>query len=76
MVVDEVRGVVVLRVGFWMEGKGVGEGGVVENDLVWVLEMSEGDSGEGWKVNRSVEFVDGMAVGRLKEVVMGEKMGA
>lgn len=65
--VDEVKKRVVLRVSFWMVPKGTKE--VVENDLLWKLEMDEG----GKKVQRSTEFIDGIAAGRLKEIMMGGK---
>jgi ketosteroid isomerase-like protein len=61
--VDEVQRKVVLRVSFGMVVKGSGE--VVENDLMWVLEMDE--EGRVW---RSREFVDGSAAGRMKELMM------
>jgi ketosteroid isomerase-like protein len=64
VVVDEMKRKVVLRISFGMVVKGEDVG--VENDLVWVVEMD----GEG-KVRRSVEFVDGVAAGRLKEIIMG-----
>lgn len=44
--------------------KGVKE--LVENDLLWMLEMD--DAGE--KVERSVEFVDDAAAGSIKEIMM------
>lgn len=66
--VDETKREVMLRVSFFMRAKGVEE--VVENELVWVLGMEEQD-GQGWKVCRSVEFVDGAAAGRLRELMMG-----
>ena len=65
VLVDEVKRKVMLRVSFWMVPKGKGEG--VENDLLWVLELAE--EGGGWKVRRSTEFIDGMAAGRLKEIM-------
>lgn len=80
VVVDEGRGRVVVRVGYWMRVMGdIGEGEGVENDLVWVLEM-EGDvdgnvdgKREAFRVSKSVEFVDGVAAGRLRELMMGGK---
>jgi hypothetical protein len=62
--VDEVMRKVVLRISFWMHAKGTEE--KVENDLMWVVEMDE----EGKKVRRSREFIDGVAAGRLKELMM------
>jgi hypothetical protein len=67
VLVDETKREVMLRVSFYMRAKGVEE--VVENELVWVLGMEEHE-GE-WKVCRSVEFVDGVAAGRLRELMMG-----
>jgi hypothetical protein len=68
--VDEMLRKVVLRISFWMLAKGAEER--VENDLVWVVEMDE----EGKKVRRSREFIDGIAAGRLKELMMeGGKEG-
>jgi ketosteroid isomerase-like protein len=64
--VDEVQRKVVLRVGFMMVVRGAGE--TVENDLVWVLEMDR--EGRVWK---SREFVDGVAAGRIKELMMAAK---
>jgi hypothetical protein len=65
--VDELKRKVVLRVSFMMVPKGSKEG--VENDLLWMLEMDEGAK----KVRRSTEFIDGIAAGRLKEIVMAGK---
>jgi hypothetical protein len=62
--IDEVQRKVVLRMSFWMLAKGAEE--PVENDLLWVLEMDE----EGKKVRRSKEFIDGVAAGRLKELML------
>ncbi|KAL6711011.1 hypothetical protein ACN47E_006886 [Coniothyrium glycines] len=87
VVVDEVQGTVVCRVGYWMvaksgEGPGKGRGSRdvsvdsgeeergVENDVVWVLEMAAGGAQGEMKVKRSVEFVDAVAAGRLREVMM------
>jgi hypothetical protein len=69
VVVDEVKMKVVLRISFWMAPKGVGEEDGVENDLLWALEM-EGDR-QGVRIKGSREFVDGLAAGRLREVMMG-----
>lgn len=64
VLVDEVKRTVVLRVSFMMAPKG-GKGEVVENDLVWVLRMDE----QGEKVRESTEFVDGVAAGRIRELI-------
>jgi hypothetical protein len=47
--------------------KGAEEG--VENDMLWRLEMDE----DGKKVRKSTEFIDGIAAGRLKEIMMSGK---
>jgi hypothetical protein len=65
--VDEVNKAVFLRVSFWMVPKGAEE--TVENDMLWKLEMSD----DGKKVRKSTEFVDGIAAGRLKEIMMRGK---
>jgi hypothetical protein len=70
VLVDTKKMKVMLRISFWMQAKGVGEADAVENDLLWVLEM-EGVGGGGMGIKRSVEFVDGAAAGRLREVMMG-----
>ena len=70
VVVDEVGESVAVRVKYEMRVKGVGEG--IRNDVVWWLEMEEGTGrGEGWRVRRSVEMVDGVAAGRIGELVLG-----
>ena len=69
--VDEVQMQVVLRVKFLMLAKGAKEEDVVENDVLWVIGM-EGSAEGGVKIVRSVEFVDGMAAGRLRELMMRE----
>jgi hypothetical protein len=74
VLVDEMKRTVVLRISFMMEPKRGGEGKgdkgeVVENDLVWILEMDE----QGKKVRGSREFVDGVAAGRIRELLMGGK---
>lgn len=71
VLVDEAKREVMLRISFFMRAKGVEE--VVENEIVWVLGMEEqGEKEQGqWKVCWSVEFVDGVAAGRLKELMMG-----
>ncbi|KAG9192526.1 hypothetical protein G6011_11260 [Alternaria panax] len=74
IIVDPVAMKVMLRISFWMQAKGAKEADAVENDLLWELEM-EG-VGEGKvKIKRSIEFVDGAASRRLREVVMGMAKG-
>jgi hypothetical protein len=74
IIVDPVTMKVVLRISFWMQAKGAKEADTVENDLLWELEMEE--IGEGKvKINRSVEFMDGAAAGRLREIMMGIAQG-
>jgi hypothetical protein len=74
VVVDEERLKVVLRISFFMHPKGPeGEDEieeVVENDLLWVLEMMR--VGDGVKISGSKEFVDGVAAGRLRELMTGK----
>lgn len=70
MSVDEVEEEVVVRVGYVMWVKGVGEGEGVRNEGVWWLGM-EFEEGMGWRVGRSREVVDGVAAGRIKELVLG-----
>jgi len=71
VIVDEARTKVIVRSSYWMQPKGVGKEERVENDLIWFLDLVEGD-GE-WKVSKSVEFIDGIASGRLMELMMGKK---
>lgn len=68
VLVDETKREVMLRVSYYMRAKGVEE--VVENEIVWVLGVEEQQEGE-WRISRSVEFVDGVAAGRLRELMMG-----
>lgn len=68
--VDEVEEEVVVRVGYVMWVKGAGEGEGVRNEGVWWLGM-EFEEGMGWRVGRSREVVDGVAAGRIKELVLG-----
>jgi hypothetical protein len=75
VLVDEARMEVMLRISFFMRAKGVPEDeeseDVVENDIVWMLGFEASEEGEvGMKVCKSVEFVDGVAAGKLKEVMM------
>lgn len=69
MVVDDVKKKVMMRVSFIMVPKDAEEG--VENDLLWVLEMTDTE-GE-WKVRKSTEFIDVAAAGKLKEIMMNGK---
>jgi hypothetical protein len=64
MTVDELKRKVVVRASYLIVAK---EAQVqVENDLLWMLEMDE----EGRKIRKSVEFIDGIAAARLKEITM------
>ncbi|XP_014555629.1 hypothetical protein COCVIDRAFT_61638, partial [Bipolaris victoriae FI3] len=67
VLVDEVQMRGVVRVSYFMKVKGGGEGHVVENDVLWVLGFER--EGDEVKVCRSVEFVDGVAAGRLRELM-------
>lgn len=67
VVVDEVKIMAILRISFRMRPKDVEE--VVENDLLWMLGMNR----DGKLVEKSVEFIDGVAAGRLAELMMGKK---
>jgi hypothetical protein len=69
VMVDEARMKVVVRASYWMQPKGVGKEARVENDIVWFLDLVEEEGGV--KVKKSVEFVDGVAAGRLRELMMG-----
>jgi len=63
--VDEMKRVCVVRGSYFIEVKGVGK--AVENDIVWWLWMD----GEGKLVERGMEFVDGVATGRIRELIRG-----
>lgn len=67
VLVDEAQMRGVVRVSYFMRVKGVGEEDVVENDILWILGFEK--EGEEVKVCRSVEFVDGVAAGRLRELM-------
>ncbi|EMD94096.1 hypothetical protein COCHEDRAFT_1069631, partial [Bipolaris maydis C5] len=69
VLVDEVLMRCVVRVSYFMRVKGVDEGDVVENDVLWMLGFEKEAEGEGVKVCTSVEFVDGVAAGRLRELM-------
>jgi hypothetical protein len=70
VLIDEMKRKVVLRISFLMLPKGAEE--EVENDLLWVLDMERGGNGEEVKIRGSREFVDGVAAGRLREIMMGK----
>jgi hypothetical protein len=72
IVVDEVGMKAVLRISFWMVPKGKEEKDGVENDLLWILEMERGGDEEEVKIKGSTEFMDGLAAGRLRDVMMGK----
>ncbi|KAL1800058.1 hypothetical protein ACET3X_000400 [Alternaria dauci] len=74
VIVDPVTMKVMLRISFRMLAKGAKEADTVENDLLWELEMEEVGEGKV-KIKRSVEFVDGAAAGKLREVMMGVAQG-
>ncbi|KAJ4291707.1 hypothetical protein N0V90_009602 [Kalmusia sp. IMI 367209] len=65
IVVDETRKMCIVRASYFMKPVGVTD--AVENDLVWWLWMDEG----GEKVEKAMEFVDGLATGRIRELIMG-----
>ncbi|KAH6612032.1 hypothetical protein C7974DRAFT_89961 [Boeremia exigua] len=69
VVVDEARECVVVRAGYGMDVAGE----VVENEVVWWLEFEEGGGEAEWMVKRSTEIVDGIAAGRIKELVVVKK---
>lgn len=71
IIVDEVQLKVMLRLSFWMRAKGVSKEDIVENDLLWLLEMSKDgvNDNRSMKVRRSVEFIDAVAAGKLKELM-------
>lgn len=62
--IDEVKKQAVVRASFYMLVKEAEAS--VENDLLWVLDMD--DAGE--KVRTSVEFIDSVATGKIKELMM------
>jgi hypothetical protein len=62
--IDELQRKAVVRGSYFMKPKGSPE--AVENDLVWYLTMEE----DGKKVQKSIEFLDGAAVQRMKELMM------
>lgn len=66
-VVDEQRDSVVLRVAYAMRVRGE----TVLHDVVWWLELEEGEAEGAWLVKRSMEIVDAAAAGRIREVMMG-----
>jgi hypothetical protein len=70
VIVDPVKMKVVLRISFLMHAKGATKGQTVENDLLWMLEMEDVGSGK-LGIKKSMEFLDGAAAGRLKEIMMG-----
>ncbi|KAL1592278.1 hypothetical protein SLS60_011355 [Paraconiothyrium brasiliense] len=64
IVVDETRKMCVVRVSYFMKPYGAEQ--PVENDLIWWLWIEEG----GKRVMKAVEFVDGVATGRIGELLM------
>ncbi|KAI4680998.1 uncharacterized protein J4E88_005503 [Alternaria novae-zelandiae] len=69
VIVDPVKMKVILRISFMMQAKGATEGQIVENDLLWMMEMEEmGDGKVG--IKKSMEFLDGAAAGKLREIMM------
>ncbi|KAF2729977.1 hypothetical protein EJ04DRAFT_515541 [Polyplosphaeria fusca] len=65
IIIDEAKKVAIVRASYYMEPKDSGE--KVENDLLWYLAMNE----DGTKVKKSVEFLDGAAMGRIMQLMMG-----
>lgn len=61
--VDEQRRAATVRICCAMSPKGVQE--VIDNDMLFVLEMDE----EGKKIDRLIEYADPAAVGRLFELI-------
>ncbi|KAI4632982.1 hypothetical protein J4E80_000342 [Alternaria sp. BMP 0032] len=70
IIVDPVKMKVVLRISFMMQAKGATEEQIVENDLLWMMEMEEMSSGKVG-IKKSMEFLDGAAAGKLREIMMG-----
>ncbi|KAI4643510.1 hypothetical protein J4E93_006520 [Alternaria ventricosa] len=70
VIVDPVKMKVILRISFMMQAKGATEGQIVENDLLWMMEMEEMSSGK-LGIKKSMEFLDGAAAGKLREIMMG-----
>lgn len=69
VMVDETRQMACVRASYFMEAKGIGEQEKVENDLIWWLQMEE----DGKKVEKAVEFIDGVASMKLMEVMKSMK---
>ena len=67
MVIYNKHGRVVVRVSYVMtaDGQKQGEEEAVENDVVWLLGLTD----DGEKVKQSVEFFDGEASVRIMEVI-------
>lgn len=64
VVVDETRRMCIVRASYFMKPYGAEK--PVENDLIWWLWMEKG----GEKVEKAMEFLDGAATGRIRELVM------
>jgi hypothetical protein len=68
VVVDETNLKVMLRVSMRMQVKGAGADEAVENDMLWTLHMEK--EGNGMRIKKSVEFLDFVAAGKLREIMM------
>lgn len=68
--VDETLMKVFLRISYYMRPKGASKDETVENDLLWLLEMTE-VAGEV-RISKSKEFVDAIAATKLK-AAMGKQ---
>lgn len=69
---DDAVGSVVVKVGYGMFVEGCEER--VENEVVWWLDLERDREGE-WRVSKSLEMVDPVAAGRIRELMMGRGQG-
>ena len=85
VIVDEWKRVAALRMSYYLKAKtserqAHGEGEVVENDLVWLLQFTQDVEQEtgginGIRIMESVEYIDASASARLGTLVRAETGG-
>jgi hypothetical protein len=68
LVVDETNLKVMFRISMRMQVKGAGADEAVENDMLWALDMEK--EGNDVRIKKSVEFLDFVAAGKLREIMM------